>query len=757
MKKKNGISIHSFINPRFALKVEILTALSIFFLLTLNIKLFSQTDTQKKVEYYKVSEVRVFINDPSEITDLRKQGLSFENIKLQDTYFDVQLDSLQISKLKKTGYAYEIIIDDLTKDYLERTKESREKIKAKKAGEPTGFGYGSMGGFYTFSEVVAQLDSMRARYPNLITAKDSIGASVEGRTIWAVKISDNPDVKENEPEVFYNALTHGNEQQGMMAVMYFMFYMLENYGADPEVTYLVNNREIYFVPVINPDGYCYNEQISPEGGGMWRRNRRDYGGGIFGVDLNRNYGYMWGFNNNGSDPNPGDINYRGTGPFSEPETQAVREFCLAHDFIIGNSFHVPIRCVFPPWAYNLMQSPDSVRFNSLIKLATSINDFRNGIYIPTPENAPANGDVGDWMYGETSEKNRIYGVVTEVSSYADGFWPVPEKIFYQSAENLYLCMVFAWGPGIIENPPYISEGSINVSGYIPQKDTLISFEAIEHNPDNHTSNAYAQLLNSKDSIIQEILLAQTDSTFDGSLDFSSQDEDFYKIRYKQIGIDIPSNLYYSDKSKLGFTTVGPVVLDSISIKKNATSYSIAAFIRNESASTKIKKASVKVICNDSWALPISGNVRALPDIAPGGVVVHSGTFLVKYIDALFNGIFNIKVEILSDGVPYWTDSMKIDVGTKVENLQAFSFNLRQNYPNPFNSMTTISWQIPKAVKATLKVYDISGREVATLFDGFKPTGKYESRFNAGSLPGGVYFYKLSAGEFTAVRKMLLIK
>ena len=160
-----------------------------------------QTDAPSRVEYYKVSEVRITISNPSDILELRKQGLGFENMKLNDKSFDVMLDSYQINILRNTGYKYEILIDDVTKDYLERTKESREMLKIKKATKTSGFGLGSMGGFYTFSEVVAQLDSMRRKYPNLITAKDSIGTSVEGRAIWAVKISDNPDIKENEPEI----------------------------------------------------------------------------------------------------------------------------------------------------------------------------------------------------------------------------------------------------------------------------------------------------------------------------------------------------------------------------------------------------------------------------------------------------------------------------------------------------------------------------------------------------------------------------
>ncbi len=132
-----------------------------------------------------------------------------------------------------------------------------------------------MGGFYTFDEVVAQLDTMHSLYPNLITKKDSIGSSIEGRTIWAVKISDNPDINEDEPQVFYNSLTHAREPEGMETVIYFMYYLLENYGKDPEVTYLVNNRELYFIPVVNPDGYVYNEQISPEGGGLMEKKSEE--------------------------------------------------------------------------------------------------------------------------------------------------------------------------------------------------------------------------------------------------------------------------------------------------------------------------------------------------------------------------------------------------------------------------------------------------------------------------------------------------
>ena len=178
---------------------------------------------------------------------------------------------------------------------------------------------------YTFDEVLIELDSMRLLYPSLISAKQSIGTSIEGKDIWIVRISDNPDVDEQEPEVLYTALHHAREPQSMMTLMYFMYYLLENYGTDPEATFLVENRELYFVPVLNVDGYLYNQQTNPNGGGFWRKNRHNNGDGSFGVDLNRNYGYQWGYDNTGSSPNPSNNTYRGTAPFSEPETQAIRD------------------------------------------------------------------------------------------------------------------------------------------------------------------------------------------------------------------------------------------------------------------------------------------------------------------------------------------------------------------------------------------------------------------------------------------------
>jgi len=612
---------------------------------------YSQSDTLSQVEYYKVSKVKIFINDRSDIRKLREQGIKIEQVKVGENYFETYMDSVQIDNLKKTGYPYEIIIDDVTKDYLERTKESREKIKLKKPSMQLGFGYGSMGGFYNYAEVVAQLDAMHSQYPNLITVKDSIGSSLQGRTIWAVKISDNPDVDEDEPKVFYNALIHAREPEGMMAVIYFMYYLLENYGTDPEVTYLVDNREFYFVPVINPDGYVYNQQISPNGGGMWRKNRRN---GV-GVDLARNFGYMWGYDDIGSSPYSNYDDYRGSGPFSEPESRTIRDFILSRKFKIIQNFHSYWNVVFAPWGYNMLQTPDSVIYNSTINLVTQINGYKNGFYIP--DSYPANGYPCDWNYGEQTLKPKIFSFLTEVGGDDDGFWPVPERILPIAEENVYPNIVFAWGPQIIENPPYISNALLN-KYYIRPTIDPITISAIEFNPNNHSSTVKAQILTLKDSLIDEIELSKIDSTFSGSINFNTSEEGFYKILLQQNGTDIPSRLFYN---KLRFTTAGPIEVDTFRVTRLDSNkiYVHNILFSNKSNEYKIPDVSVK-IKNISAGAVSNDNVKAIGSLNPGEIRTLSGGYVLD-ISQCTSDTVELDLNFCSDNYAYWDNKLKFNI------------------------------------------------------------------------------------------------
>ena len=134
---------------------------------------------------------------------------------------------------------------------------------------------GSMGGYLTYDELLATLDEMVNLYPNLITARAPIGNILthENRPIYWLRLSDNPNVEEAEPEVLYTALHHAREPNSLSQMVFYLWYLLENYDSDPEVKYLVDNTAMYFIPCINPDGYIYNETNDPNGGGLWRKNK----------------------------------------------------------------------------------------------------------------------------------------------------------------------------------------------------------------------------------------------------------------------------------------------------------------------------------------------------------------------------------------------------------------------------------------------------------------------------------------------------
>jgi hypothetical protein len=316
-----------------------------------------------------------------------------------------------------------------------------------------------MGGFFTMNEVYARLDSMFTLYPNIITQKFSIGNTIEGRPIYVVKISDNPNVTESEPQVYFNSLIHAREPQAMMTVMYYMYYLLENYGTDPEVTYLVNNREIYFQPIVNPDGYEYNRATNPNGGGMFRKNRRLNGDGSYGVDLNRNFGFQWGYDNSGSSPTPSSETYRGTAPFSEPEIQAMRDFVNTKNFKTTLNYHTYSNLLLYPWGYISTPTPDNSIFDEYSTDMAAYNGYENG-------QSPAvlytvNGSADDWMYGEQTTKPKIFAMTPEVGS--TGFWPSQAEIFPLAIENLMPNLYYTWVAGeyVSAINPYFSQQYFN--------------------------------------------------------------------------------------------------------------------------------------------------------------------------------------------------------------------------------------------------------------------------------------------------------
>lgn len=388
-------------------------------------------------------------HSPETMKIIGESGIPVEGSIHNGICFITEVGESQLKMLDEKKISYELLIDDMANFYVERNLKSKGIESLRNCGNtvyyqtPQHFLHGTMGGFLTLNEIYDQLDSMRTLFPLLISEKQPLGNfyTHDGRQLYYVKISDNPDISENEPKVLYQALVHAREPMGMQQLFFFMWYLLENYTSNTEIQYLLNHAELHFVLCANPDGYEYNRQNHPNGGGMWRKNRRVSGNNNFGVDLNRNFGYMWGFDNIGSSPDPSTETYRGTTAFSEPETQAVKWLCETLNPILILDYHTYSDVLLYPWGYVNQKCPDSLLYDTYSSYLTSENRFDYGTAYQTI-GYNANGGAYDWYYGEQTTKDKIIGWGPEAGSAADGFWPEENRIdeiaMNYMAMNFYL-------------------------------------------------------------------------------------------------------------------------------------------------------------------------------------------------------------------------------------------------------------------------------------------------------------------------------
>lgn len=402
--------------------------------------LLTTSEAQQPARY---SRVRILLNHTRSQQELSALGLGIDHALHESEGVTAELSQEEIALARVNGFDVEVLIEDVGTFYRER---SAEQGHARGGGgacnpaasypPPQNFALGSMGGYLTWEEMQANLDAMRAAYPQLITEKQEIGLTIEGRPLHLVRLSNNADVDQDKPEVLYTALHHAREPVSLSQLIYFLWHLLEGYGTDAEATYVLDHFELYAVPCINPDGYVYNATTEPAGGGMWRKNRRDNGDGTFGVDLNRNYAQGWGLDDLGSSPNPASEVFRGSAPFSEPETQAMRDLCNAHEFRFALNYHAHGNLFIYPWGYGFdIYTPDSAWLVQAGLQGTHDNRYRFGTANQTV-NYVVNGGSDDWMYGEQVSKPKIMSCTPECGGPDDWFWPPQWRITEICEENV---------------------------------------------------------------------------------------------------------------------------------------------------------------------------------------------------------------------------------------------------------------------------------------------------------------------------------
>jgi carboxypeptidase T len=294
--------------------------------------------------------------------------------------------------------------------------------------------------YRSYDEMTVYLQSLAVNYSDIMSLS-SIGKTHEGRDLWMVKLSDHVDQEEEEPSVLFMGAHHGNEKPSYEVCLFFIQYLVEQYANNslPEVRDAINITQIYVLPMVNPDGVeaGTRKNCAPNHGSFGQKTEVT----SVGVDLNRNYGYRWfryflliPFYRGSTSFFDRSNAYRGYRPFSENETQAIRQFIDTHDITISISYHSYGRLILYPWGYTVLPVKDKPIFDSIGENISYINDYLSvqSVYL-----YPTVGDACDWMYG-------TYGVYAFTIELGESFAPedptlLQEMYVLHTNVNLYVC------------------------------------------------------------------------------------------------------------------------------------------------------------------------------------------------------------------------------------------------------------------------------------------------------------------------------
>lgn len=323
--------------------------------------------------------------------------------------------------------------------------------------------------YHNYTQIVSCLQALNATYPNIVDMF-SIGKSWWNRSIYCVRLTNESDLKP-KPEVLFVGYHHAQEQISAELPLYFVEYSVTNFGIDETITLLLNGSEIYVIVALNVDGFDlfevndwqrknarsidedydgaddedppedededglvevlmnYTDPLNPEfirwegtdndGDGF---NAEDWAGG---VDLNRNYAIAW---EKGVSDLYSSI-YRGSAPFSEPETKALRDFVLEHNFMYAISFHSGLELILYPWGSTYDPAPDAAKF---LEISQDFSNLTGGTQYLMPDQMGRNYGIWmDWMYGaagvlpltlEIFRNETWYYAATGVGPYPNTVW-----------------------------------------------------------------------------------------------------------------------------------------------------------------------------------------------------------------------------------------------------------------------------------------------------------------------------------------------
>ncbi len=777
----------------------------------------------------KYSRVKVFLHE-SHISEIAELGLEYDHgVHIKGKYWINDISNLEIELLKENGLQYEVLIDDVQAWYVEQNKQPNIPVATSRNSNvcdatdftaqystPTNYTFGSMGGYHTYAQLLTVLDDMKAKFPNLISEKQAIGdyLTQEGRPIYWLKVGANPDIDEDKPAILYNALHHAREPNSLSQMIFYMWYLLENYETDEEVKYLMENVELYFIPCVNPDGYVYNETTNPQGGGFWRKNRKvNENSDAIGVDLNRNYGFNWGIDDTGSSIDLFNDTYRGEAPFSEPETQAVRDFCVQHQFKIALNYHAFSNLLIIPWGFDNTLTPDDASYRALGNKMTEQNNYLIGTGLETVGYL-VNGDSDDWMYGEQTIKPKILSMTPEVGPGSFGFWPPASAIDGLNKENLWqnisaAGLLKAYGEVVDLNPSRLETGqgtlNFNFQNIGLESGTFTVKIQSKNEALLITSQPITVTLNHLDtmrfSIDYEVLDATTlFQTFDFEITIdngaierkSTLTKEYFATTFSNLFLDTIANssidnwLIVNDwgVTDQTFFSANHSFTDSPNGNYPDNHFS---FIELNEAVDLQDAAAAMLSFRGKWMLepgydyvqlfistnqedytPLCGNFTVLNERnepAYNGIQndwILEEIDLAEYIGQQVTFRFELKSDEFVNADGFYFDDFTVaiianDAGTtSITEPTPFVENSMQITPNPFSDNFTISFDLlEKTDDLTLRLLNTLGLEVAVKSLGDLNKGGHAINWKNTDLKNGFYFLQLQDGTASSISQKVL--
>ncbi len=319
------------------------------------------------------------------IQQLRELNIDIAGVDRKNSIIDVLLTDSQWTQLKKLGLPLET--------HWALGVSISERVDS---------------GYQTPQEIELFLREMENSFPHL-TQLVEIGQSVEGRSIWAIKISDNAKTEEpKEPSILFNSMHHAREIMTPEIAIDIVEYLLSNYDSDLKVKNWVDSNEIWVVPMLNVDG---NAKVW-DGDTMWRKNTRD----TYGVDINRNYPFGWN-SCNGSSGFPFAQDYRGKAAASEPETRALMGLVEKIKPVFDISYHTYSELVLYPYG---CKNTKGLSQQVMVNIGQEMGQLL-GYEAGTPWELLYEADGGDmdWM----SAEHQVIAYAIEANSRTEGFNP----------------------------------------------------------------------------------------------------------------------------------------------------------------------------------------------------------------------------------------------------------------------------------------------------------------------------------------------